>query len=267
MDAATHQALIAALAWQAAMGADEAILAGAQDRTRRADAPPAPAGPRPAPAAPALLRPVSGAAAELAAGAATLEALRDALARFDGSPLRETATNLVFSDGVPGAPVMVVGEAPGADEDRLGRPFVGVSGQLLDRMLGSVGLSRLRDVYITNILPWRPPGNRTPSDAEVAMFLPFVRRHIALARPRVLVLSGGVSAKALLGTRDGITRLRGRFHEVEASPGQVIPAMPTLHPAYLLRNPLAKRDAWNDLRLLRRKMNDGGIAASAEGLS
>lgn len=149
---------------------------------------------------------------------------------------------------------MLIGEAPGADEDRLGRPFVGVSGQLLDRMLGSIGLERSRDVYITNILPFRPPGNRTPTDAEVALFLPFLLRHVALVAPRRLVLLGGVAAKALLRSREGITRLRGRWHEVTIAEDKVLPALPTLHPAYLLRSPASKRDAWSDLLLLRRTL-------------
>jgi DNA polymerase len=202
---------------------------------------------------------VPAAAAQLAAGAADLAALKAAIAATD-SPLRDTATNLVFADGEPAAGLMLVGEAPGADEDRLGRPFVGVSGQLLDRMFASVGLDRSRDFYLTNILPWRPPGNRTPTDAEINLFLPFVLRHIALIRPRHVVLLGGVAAKALLKSRDGITRLRGRWHRMEGQEGAILPALPTLHPAYLLRSPGAKRDAWADLVLLRRTL-DGQVAA------
>lgn len=183
------------------------------------------------------------------------------------TPLRETATNLVFADGRPGAPLMIIGEAPGADEDRQGKPFVGVSGQLLDRMLDSIGLDRAAEapdaaVYITNILPWRPPGNRNPTEAEIALFLPFVLRHIALARPRHLLLLGGVSAKALLRAKDGITRLRGRWHSLETEAGP-LPALPSWHPAYLLRNPSAKRDSWADLLLLRRSLN--GDSALADG--
>lgn len=255
------EALRAALAWQIAMGAEEAILPAPQ---RRLAAPEAPA-PRPPAAAP-LLRPAAPArpatpageeAAALAAGAESLEALREAMARFTGSPLRETATHLVFADGVPGAPVMVIGEAPGAEEDRQGKPFVGASGQLLDRMFASIGLARAENLYISNILPFRPPGNRTPTDAEIALFLPFVLRHVQLAAPRLLVLAGGVAAKGLLGAREGITRLRGRWHPVSLPSGQVLRALPTLHPAYLLRNPISKRDAWADLLLLRREL-DGG---------
>lgn len=268
----TRAVLLAALRLQLDWGADEALLEAPFDRIVPRLAAPAlapgiilaqpeaaPATPRPAarqPARPALLAPPAASrAAELAAGATTLEELKAAMAGFDGSPLRETATSLVFADGTPGTSLMLVGEAPGADEDRLGRPFVGVSGQLLDRMLGSVGLSRDGGCYITNILPFRPPGNRTPTDAEIALFLPFVLRHIVLARPRRLLLLGGVAAKALLGAKDGITRLRGRWLEVMIDKESTLPALATLHPAYLLRNPVAKRDAWADLLLLRRTLD------------
>ncbi|MBR0684196.1 uracil-DNA glycosylase, partial [Roseomonas eburnea] len=214
--------------------------------------------PRPAVVAtPAMLAPPAATrAAEAAAAAHDLPALREAIAAFDGSALRETATNLVFADGAPESGLMLIGEAPGAEEDRLGRPFVGQSGQLLDRMLASIGLSReAGGFYITNILPWRPPGNRTPTDAEIGLFLPFVLRHIALVRPRRLVLLGGVSAKALLRAKDGITRLRGRWHSVAVDGLGEVPALATLHPAYLLRTPAAKRDAWADLLLLRRTLD------------
>ncbi len=202
--------------------------------------------------------PAPAAAAALAAGAETLGALRAAIATFDGSALRDTATSLVFADGNPASGVMLVGEAPGADEDREGLPFVGVSGQLLDRMLASAGLRRAEDVYVTNILPWRPPGNRTPTDAEIALFLPFVLRHIALARPRVLLLLGGTAAKALLRGRDGIMRMRGRWHELTLEGLGPLPVLPTLHPAYLLRSPAAKREAWADLVMLRRRLDQAG---------
>jgi DNA polymerase len=261
MEAMTQEALLAALRLQIDWGAEEALEDAPIDRT-------VPRAPVPAqPATPALVAPrragiaalgaappaVSRAAA-LAAQADNLPTLRAAMAEFDGSPLRETATNLVFADGVPESGLMLIGEAPGGDEDRQGRPFVGVSGQLLDRMLATIGLRRDENFYITNILPFRPPGNRTPTDAEIALFLPFVLRHIALARPRHLVLLGGVSAKALLRSREGITRLRGRWHEVTIEENQTIPALATLHPAYLLRNPAAKRDAWADLLLLQRSL-------------
>jgi DNA polymerase len=155
---------------------------------------------------------------------------------------------------------MLIGEAPGADEDRQGKPFVGASGQLLDRMFASIGLSRGENFYITNILPWRPPGNRTPTDAELVFFLPFVLRHIALAQPRRLVLLGGTAAKMLLRAKDGITRLRGRWHRFRGEADPVLPALATLHPAYLLRSPMAKKDAWADLILLKRTL-DGEVTA------
>lgn len=284
METADRDALLAVLRLQAEWGADDALedaprdrfaaqpeaqrrAADGQDAARRVGDPGAPADegaaalPRarasrpdttPRPAAP--LPPDASRAAALAAAADSLEALREVIAAFDGSALRDTATNLVFADGVAGAPTMLIGEAPGAEEDRLGRPFVGASGQLLDRMLASAGLSRARDIYVSNILPWRPPGNRTPTDAEIALFLPFIRRHIALARPVRVLLLGGVAAKALLGAKEGITRLRGRWTQLPPESGG-LPALPTLHPAYLLRTPAAKRDAWTDLILLRRALD------------
>ena len=187
-------------------------------------------------------------ARDLAARASTLAELRAALDSYDGCALKQTATNLVFADGTPEARVMIVGEAPGADEDRQGKPFVGVSGQLLDRMLSWIGFSRAENVYISNILFWRPPGNRTPTAAEVAACLPFVERHIALKQPDYLILSGGSSAKTLLGKTEGVLKLRGHWFSYQnpemATP---VPALVTLHPAYLLRQPAAKRQAWRDL--------------------
>jgi DNA polymerase len=184
----------------------------------------------------------------LAAQATTLAELRAALAAYDGCPLKQYASNLVFAAGAPVARLMIVGEAPGADEDRQGVPFVGVSGQLLDRMLSWIGFTRQDDVYISNILFWRPPGNRTPTPAEVASCLPFVERHIALKQPDYLMLSGGSSAKTLLGRTEGVLKLRGRWFSYQnpemATP---IPTLVTLHPAYLLRQPAAKRQAWRDL--------------------
>jgi DNA polymerase len=186
--------------------------------------------------------------------AADLEALRAALARFDGISLRKTATNLVFADGNPQAKVMLVGEAPGADEDRQGLPFVGVSGQLLDRMMAAIGLDRTT-FYITNVCFWRPPGNRKPTEAELAAQQPFVIRHIELVRPALLVLVGGSSAQMLLGTREGITRLRGRWFEYRSDGlERPIPTMPIFHPAYLLRQPELKREAWRDLLKLRHRL-------------
>ena len=265
-----REAALAALRLQIEWGADEALAEAPVDRLAAVAAPAtpalaAPATTAPAPAAPAVLRapaaplvPVPAAAARLAAEAADLAALQAAIRATD-SPLKDTAANLVFADGNAASGLMLVGEAPEAEEDRLGKPFVGVSGQLLDRMFASIGLDRSKDLYLTNILPWRPPGNRTPTDAEINLFLPFVLRHIALVRPRHLVLLGGVAAKALLRSRDGITRLRGRWHRMEVEGGEPLPALPTLHPAYLLRSPAAKRDAWADLIRLRRTL-DGPVA-------
>jgi DNA polymerase len=262
-----RDALLAALRLQVEWGADEALAETPVDRF--AAPPPTPALPAASaaahPAAPAVARPavapslvpVPAAAARLAAEAADLGALKAAIAAAD-SPLRETASNLVFSDGVAESGLMLIGEAPGGDEDRQGKPFVGVSGQLLDRMFASIGLTRQRDFYVTNILPWRPPGNRTPTDAEINLFLPFVLRHIALVNPRHVVLLGGVSAKTLLRAKDGITRLRGRWHRLAVEEA-TLPALATLHPAYLLRSPAAKRDAWADLLLLKRTL-DGRVA-------
>ncbi|MFD1344166.1 uracil-DNA glycosylase [Litorisediminicola beolgyonensis] len=190
------------------------------------------------------------------AGAGDLDALRGALADFEACPLKRGARSLVFSDGLPGARVMVIGEAPGRDEDREGRPFVGRAGQLLDRMLEAIGLSRgageaERAVYITNVLPWRPPQNRDPKPDEIAMMLPFLERHVALARPDMLVLMGNISCQAVLGRR-GITRLRGLWAEAWGRP-----VMPMFHPAYLLRTPQAKREAWADLLELKARLEKG----------
>jgi len=215
---------------------------------------PAQASPTRALSRPTAGRPAAAQAAALAATAGTLAELRAAIAGFEGCALRDTATNLVFSDGNPEARIMLVGEAPGADEDRAGLPFVGASGQLLDRMLGSIGLDRSR-VLITNILPWRPPGNRTPTENEIATCLPFVMRHIALVAPDILVLLGATAVRALTGQTQGIRRVRGRWQAL-AIPGLAapLPCLPTYHPAYLLRTPLAKREAWADLLALRERL-------------
>lgn len=188
-------------------------------------------------------------AREAARAAPDLAALKEALARFDGVSLSKTATNLVFADGNPQARVMLVGEAPGADEDRLGLPFVGVSGQLLDRMMAAIGLDRT-SFYITNVCFWRPPGNRKPTDLELAAQKPFVERHIELVAPKVLVLVGAAAAQGLLGTTEGITRLRGRWFQYQSG-ATSIPTIPIFHPAYLLRQPAQKRETWRDLLKLR----------------
>ncbi len=245
----------AALDWQLELGADEAIGESPVDRfAAEAEAQAARAAPVVAPAAvPGRAVPLGEAdpvqeANEAARGATTLDQLREAMAAFEHCELKRGARNLVFSDGVPGARVMIVGEAPGRDEDRQGKPFVGRAGQLLDRMLGAIGLSRAESVYIANVLPWRPPQNRDPRPDEIAMMQPFLRRHIALADPALLVVVGNISCSALLG-RSGITRLRGQWAEAEGRP-----AIPMFHPAYLLRQPRMKREAWADLLSLSARL-------------
>jgi uracil-DNA glycosylase len=268
----------ALLEWQIAMGADEAIGETAPNRLMPpppqavAEARPSPPTPRAAarptaaPAPPATLVAPPGALAEslaeaaqsarrLAATAETIDALAALVAGFDDCPLKRTATKTVFIDGNPAAPLLFIGEAPGAEEDRIGRPFVGRAGQLLDRMLAAIGLDRDR-VQITNVIYWRPPGNRKPTTAEIAACLPFVLRHIALAAPRVVVLCGGTAASALLPVTDGITRLRGRWFEL-AVPGLAmpVPTLPMFHPAFLLRAPERKREAWRDLLALKARLD------------
>jgi len=174
------------------------------------------------------------------------------LARFEGCALRMTAKNLVFADGNPQAKVMFVGEAPGAEEDRDGLPFVGRSGKLLDRMMAAVGIDRT-SAYIANIVPWRPPGNRTPTPQESAICLPFILRQIELADPDVLVCLGGPSAQTLLRISDGITKVRGRWFDFDTGTRK-IRALATFHPAYLLRNPLAKRQSWRDFLALKKTL-------------
>ena len=193
---------------------------------------------------------------------ATVADLEEAVRAFEGCALKRTAKNTVFADGVVGAPVMVVGEAPGADEDRQGKPFVGVSGQLMDRMFEAIGLSRTRDLYITNILFWRPPGNRTPTLAEQAICMAFTRRHIELAKPRVLVLAGGTAAKSVLDTTEGIMRLRGKWATLTLDDGSTVPALPTFHPAYLLRTPASKRQSWADLLSLDARLRELGLKSA-----
>jgi DNA polymerase len=261
-------AALALLEWQIAMGADEALGETAPNRLAPPQPAPAITAPRPsAPlgAVPSVVSPPGALAESLAeaaqaarlqaAGAETIEALGALVAGFDGCPLKRTATNTVFLDGNPAASVMIIGEAPGAEEDRLGRPFVGRSGQLLDRMLAAIGLDR-GSVQITNVIYWRPPGNRKPNAAEIAACLPFVLRHIALARPLVLVLSGGTAASALLPLSEGITRLRGRWFEL-AVPGldAPVPTLAMFHPAFLLRDPARKRETWRDLLALKARLD------------
>ncbi|WP_298839370.1 uracil-DNA glycosylase [uncultured Roseobacter sp.] len=256
-----HHAL-ALLDWQIELGATEAlgdVPVNCYDLPARTEKPVAQAA---TPAVAATNAGVASAAAPsvdavdaartAAEAAGTLDDLRQAMAGFDHCPLKKGARNLVFSDGQAGAPVMIVGEAPGREEDREGRPFVGAAGQLLDRMFAAIGMGRTHEaapVYITNVLPWRPPQNRDPSPEEIAMMKPFLERHIALAKPEVLVVMGNISAHALLGKR-GITRLRGTWTEAHG-----LPVMPMCHPAYLLRNPAAKREAWADLLDIRARVS------------
>lgn len=265
----------AALAWLVEAGADEAIgehpvnryeiAANARPAVAATDtAPAAAAAPsRAEPAPPPRIESAGEAAREaraLADAAGTLDELRAALEAFEGCPLKQTATNLVFGDGNPKSRVMFVGEAPGADEDRQGTPFVGVSGQLLDRMVSCIGLDRETGFYITNIVFWRPPGNRNPTTAEIAACRPFIERHIELVAPEFLVCIGGPAAKTLLDTSDGITKLRGRWFDYQ-SPGMVAADTPAIaatalfHPSYLLRTPGQKRLAWRDLLALKDRLN------------
>ena len=257
MESAEYHHAKALLEWQVELGALDAV----QDTpVNRYDVPAAVEKPKKAadPITPGIVAPVQvdavAEAERAAAGADTLDALREAMARFELCELKKGARNLVFSDGIPGARVMLVGEAPGRDEDREGRPFVGRAGQLLDKMLDAIDMGRAREaapVYITNVLPWRPPQNRDPKPEEIAMMRPFLLRHIALAKPEVLVVVGNWSCQALLGKR-GITRLRGQWTQAAD-----LPALPMFHPAYLLRSPEFKRDAWADLLSLKKKLRDG----------
>jgi uracil-DNA glycosylase family 4 len=282
MSGTNHAHLTAALRWQLEAGADEAIgeePVNRYDVATRAAVTPAPAERPPAPSPPAATpaptpptpprapRPLASADAEaesaraIAAACATLAELKAAVAAFEGCALKETATNTVFADGDPTSDVMFIGEAPGAEEDRQGLPFVGVSGQLLDRMIAWIGLKRggtgRGGAYISNMLFWRPPGNRNPTPAEIAACLPFVYRHIELTGPKVLVFVGGTSAKTMLDTTTGIMRLRGRWHDFTLPNGITLPAMPTFHPAYLLRSPAGKREAWRDLLAIQAKLDHG----------
>ncbi|MEM9421599.1 MAG: uracil-DNA glycosylase [Pseudomonadota bacterium] len=192
-------------------------------------------------------------AKSLAASASSIEALDEIIHGFNGCPLKSGARNTVIYDGVPRAPLLIIGEAPGREEDRLGKPFVGRAGVLLDKMLASIGMSRqpedgLKDACITNAIYWRPPGNRTPTKAEVAVCLPFVERFIALSAPRLIVLTGNVPTQTLYPGAPGITRSRGAWREWLGPDGEPIPVLPMFHPAFLLRQPTQKRLAWADLR-------------------
>lgn len=277
------------LAFYADAGVDDALVEEAPDRfaeaqtakaaaeARRASQPtsgsaPAASGgsaPRPAPPAPSPMAarataraaiPDEGQAArarELAAKATTLQELREIMEGFDGCNLRLTAKSMVFADGNPEADLMLVGEAPGRDEDLQGLPFVGRSGKLLDRMLAAIGRDRT-SAYISNVIPWRPPGNRDPSPLETEICRPFIERHIELVSPKVLVTLGNPSTKLLLRTSSTITRLRGKWAQHHTPGGKEIATMPSLHPAYLLRNPAHKKLAWKDLQAIRARLEGHG---------
>ncbi len=278
-----RRAALELLRWYLEMGVDEAIGEEPVNRLAPLPATPSAAAPRPghravfsAALSPGASQPAEAARAvaaappvafaELAAEGAIsaralagrandLVALEAAIAGFEGCALKRTASNTVIADGNPAAPVMIIGEAPGADEDRIGRPFVGRAGQLLDRMLAAIGLDR-SGVLITNVIYWRPPGNRTPTADEIAACLPFVLRQIALVRPKILVLAGGTAARALLPPGPGITRLRGHWFDL-AIPGldDPVPTLPMFHPSFLLRAPERKREAWRDLLALRARLD------------
>ena len=248
---------LATLNWLVEAGADEAI--GETPVNRLVAKPAASRRPCPPHAAPAARAATAATAPgrrrtmpsatpwRLAAAATSLAELKAALEAFEGCALKRTATNTVFADGTPEGRVMFIGEAPGRDEDRIGKPFVGRAGQLLDKMLASIGLDRNANAYITNVINWRPPDNRDPSPEEAAMCLPFLRRHIELANPGVIVLLGAVAARHVMGITDGIMKSRGRWMEYRVG-DRMVPVMPTLHPAYLLRQPAHKKLAWRDLQ-------------------
>jgi uracil-DNA glycosylase len=253
MTATERQAVQALLDWYLAMGADEAIGEAPADCFVEA--------PSQAPGALSKLQPVPRVAVQppkggpgrgAAGGAATLAELEMMVASFDGCALKRAAKSLCFARGREGARVMLIGEAPGRDEDLQGKPFVGRAGQLLDRMLAAIGLTE-EHVYITNTVYWRPPGNRTPTPEEVEACAPFLARQIELNASEVLILLGNAAAKNILGVTDGIMRLRGKWLSYSAG-DRDIPALATLHPAYLLRNPEAKRLAWRDLLALKERL-------------
>jgi DNA polymerase len=265
------------LDFYAAAGVDAAVGEVAIDRLAPTEAPAADTVISPRPAAPPLLSPelpqrpaavalalapapaspdiAVMAARETARSAASLDELRELLTRFEGCALRTTAKQLVFADGNPAARIMFVGEAPGRDEDIAGLPFVGRSGKLLDLMIAAIGLDRT-SAYIANVIPWRPPGNRTPTPQETQICLPFILRQIELANPDILVCLGGPSSQTLLGVKEGIKRTRGRWFTFHTGTRE-IKAIATFHPAYLLRSPLEKRFAWRDLLAVKKALDAG----------
>jgi len=273
-DAAPQNAARALLAFWRAAGVDmeeaEAVYAGAPVRAAAPGAVvkeplnrPSLAQPHKPKVRPAASAPVDNARA-LAAAAGSIAELRAAVAAYDGCALKGTARNTVFSDGVDGAPVLIIGEAPGKDEDERGKPFVGRSGQLLDRMLKQIGLNRQSNVLISNTIYWRPPGNRDPTQGEIVACLPFVERLIELAKPKLLILTGKAAAHTVLKREDGVTKLRGR-RLLYNRDGLEMPvnAMVMLHPAYLLRQPQQKRQAWADLLLAEAWLEELGVARAS----
>jgi DNA polymerase len=262
---------LATLAWLVEVGADEAIAETPVNRLNVKPPPPVPAAPvstasvaRPVTASPVVsaASDAIGDAIAASAGARTLAELRAAMEAFEGSALKRAATHTVFADGTPQGRVLFIGEAPGRDEDRIGKPFVGRAGQLLDKMMASIGLDRSRNCYITNVINWRPPDNRDPSPEEAAICLPFLRRHIELANPGVIVLLGAVAARHVMGITEGIMKSRGRWLEYRVG-DVLVPVMPTLHPAYLLRQPAHKKLAWRDLQALAARMEALGLPDEA----
>ena len=274
---ASREESLAALNWLVEAGADEAVGDAPVDRfsARAAAVPVVPqaaatapkAVPRPNPPLaqikPTTLVPLAtdgfGSAVEIAAKCRTLAELRSAMESFEGSQLKRLATNTVFADGNPNSRIMFIGEAPGHEEDRAGLPFVGRAGKLLDKMMAAISLDRTR-AYIINVMPWRPPDNRNPDPGEVAMCIPFLRRHIELAQPRIMIMLGAVSARHVLGLNEGIMKLRGRWLEYRIGT-EMIPVLPTLHPAYLLRQPAHKKLAWRDLQAVADKLDALGLPA------
>lgn len=258
--------MVAALEWYRAVGVDLAVgdepidrfAASQMARPRPAQAAPAEA---PAPAPPVSTTGLNADPSEarlLAASAKTLDELQAILGSYDGCALKLRATQLVFADGNPEADIMLIGEAPGSEEDRVGKPFVGRSGQLLDRMLGAIGLDRTK-VYIANTVPWRPPGNRTPTPEEIALCLPFLHRQIELVAPKIIVTLGGPAMQTVFQTSAGILKSRGQWRDLSIG-SHSAKAIATLHPAYLLRQPLQKQQAWRDMLSLRQKIIEENLA-------
>ncbi len=260
-----RQQAIALLSWYLEMDVDEAVADEPVDRfverkpavrplqhreTRR-----------PAARVTSQRRDTGATAQQRAASASTLEELIQAINNFDDCTLKKTATTTCVADGNPRSRIMLVGEAPGANEDRQGKPFVGPAGVLLDRMLAAIGLDRTC-VYITNTIFWRPPGNRTPTPAELSQCVPFVKRQIELVEPALLIFAGATASRQLLGATEGITRIRGRWFRFEQPGKDAIPTLPTFHPAYLLRYPERKRESWRDLLAIRKRMDELGLAGA-----